>query len=183
VRTQLSGLFLYAASDSAANEQSPPRCVDRRGARASDNSTPSRAANATAHWGDSGPETLCELLWRFAARSTTRSGTPPLGLLAVRLVPAVLSVLRKDTRAAREWVVPVSRGTHAVDTCRPTATRTVGRLPGPGQSLLPLYHVSTGEWLAAAAAPIGLLVLGVSCPQRNSVRTTVSFFLRNSIVS
>ena len=60
MRPELRGLFLYAASGIGANGQSLPRRVDRRGARASDNSTPSRAGGATAHWDGSGPETLCE---------------------------------------------------------------------------------------------------------------------------
>jgi hypothetical protein len=162
VRAQLSGLFLYAATDSVANGQSPLRRVDVRGARASDNSSPSHAANARGHWEDSGPETLSEFPWQSASRSTTRSGTPPLGHPPVRLGPGALSARRKDTRAAPEWVAPVSREARAVGRCRPTATRSVGRPPGSGQLLLPLGPVATGAWRAVAAALTGLLLLGVS---------------------
>jgi hypothetical protein len=165
VRAKLRSLFLYAASGSVANAQSRARRADTSGARVSDNSTPSRATDATGRWGGSAEEIPARLPWRHALRSTIRSGTPPLAPHAATSGPSVPSAQPKDKKAARKWGGQVSQGARIADRFGATAKLTFALLLPFGQLWPPFCLVASGGWLAAAVVPIALLFPGVSCPQ------------------
>jgi len=162
VRAQLCGLFLYAATDSGANGQSRPRRVDRRGARASDNSSPCHARDAKARWDGSAPEPLSRLLWQCASRSTTRFGTRPLVRHAVRLGRGESSARRKGRRGAPERGGRASPTFPRLDRFAPTATPIPGWHPPSGRWWFDFCPAATNGRLGAAAVLIALLLLEVS---------------------
>jgi hypothetical protein len=165
VRAQLRGLFLYVATDSGANGQLRPRRVDRHGARASDNSSPSHVRDATARWEGSAPEILSRLLWQYASRSTTRFGTRPLVHHAVRLGRGETFARRTGRRDAPEPGARASPPRPRPERFAPTATPILGLRPPSGRWLFDSYPAATNGRLGNVAVLIVLLLLEVSCPQ------------------
>ena len=164
VRAKFFRVFLYAASDTASNGQSPSRSSLTPGAPASGNSTPSLKAIAKRGWGGIAPRSSSELFARPAVRSTNRSDIHKIGDLITRAGSVSFFVRAVIWAAAREpfWV----SGLLPLSPDRPSSIgrRSFWKPRATGRWLKGwLCPFLTTEWRVDAASPVRFECPGVSC--------------------
>jgi hypothetical protein len=157
------GVFLYAASDTASNVQSPLRSFVTRDALASGNSTPSLKAISKHGWGDTECQTVSGSPGQSVSGSKDRSDIRPPRDLSTTVAPVSFfepPTASEDVQESPWTGEPWSRPSDTLG--------TIGRLnfsmlpPNAPPPINLLCLASAIRWLVAGAFPVRLGFHGVS---------------------